>query len=138
MHKPTAGLDEVFRLYLFVRSIPSLTTTLEHLIDSLRNTSESSAATPSCSADILTEKFLLPLQSIAAKFRMYEQLVEHVVDLQRLPELKVNATHDADLQELQSEQEGLLQRYVKKMLYYWPIIFAAFTILVEFGNRGKC
>lgn len=114
MHKPTAGLDEIFRLYLFVRSIPSLTTTLTNLIDSLRGNTDSasSAATPHCGADILTEKFLEPLQSIAAKFRMYEQLVEHVVDLQKLPELKVNATHDADLQELQAEQEGLLQRYV--------------------------
>jgi DNA mismatch repair ATPase MutS len=114
MHKPTAGLEEVFRLYLFVRSIPSLTSSLQSLLDTLvQQHLESGDAQPGDvpeGARIIAEKFLEPLQSIAGKFNLYEQLVEHVVDLQKLPELKVNAMHDSDLRELETEQEGLLSR----------------------------
>ena len=114
MHKPTAGLEEVFRLYLFVRSIPSLVTSLQHLVDSLtQQCPEGEASGPEGvpeSARLLTEKFLAPLQSIAGKFALYEQLVEHVVDLKKLPELKVSAVHDPDLLEIETEQSGLLLR----------------------------
>jgi DNA mismatch repair ATPase MutS len=114
MHKPTAGLEEVFRLYLFVRSIPSLTSSLQSLLDTLvQQHLESGDAQPGDipeGARIIAEKFVEPLQSIAGKFNLYEQLVEHVVDLQKLPELKVNAVHDSDLKELETEQEGLLSR----------------------------
>jgi DNA mismatch repair protein MSH2 len=114
MYKPTAGLEEVFRLYLFVRSIPTLTSSIRNLVDTLSAApaeADAAAATNNGgSVDILTQKFLVPLQSIAGKFAMYEQLVEHVMDLQQLPELKINANHDADLKELETEQHGLCQR----------------------------
>ena len=55
--------------------------------------------------DILASRYLNPLRSIAAKLNLYEQLVEHVVDMQKLPELKVNSMHDSELQELETEQQ---------------------------------
>lgn len=114
MHRPNAGLEEVFRLYLFVRSIPSLITSLSGLVETLTAQHlETGVAAPGdvpASARILCDKFLEPLQSIAAKFALYEQLVEHVVDLSKLPELKVNAVHDSELQEIETEKAGLLQR----------------------------
>jgi len=34
--------------------------------------------------------------------------VEHVVDMQKLPELKVNSMHDSELRELETEQQVIL------------------------------
>ena len=117
MHKPTAGLEEVFRLYLFVRSIPSLINTLNDLVHTLQNPDAdhgnsvgADASHSAASVRIINQKYLLPLQSIAGKFAKYEQLVEHVVDMSQLPELKVNAMHDTALEELEEERKGLIGR----------------------------
>lgn len=104
MHKSTAGLNEVFRLYVFVRTIPSFITILQNIIDQLTQAKE---------IQVLQEKFLTPLQNISGKFSMYEQLIEHVIDFQILPDLRINAQHDPDLLELATEQEVLLQRAEK-------------------------
>lgn len=114
MHKPNAGLEEVFRLYLFVRSIPSLTSGLVGLTETLtqqhlESGNAQSGEVPN-SVRLLVEKYVDPLQSIAGKFNLYEQLVEHVVDLRQLPDLKVNAVHDADLQEIETEQSDLMRK----------------------------
>ena len=52
-------------------------------------------------------RLIAPLESVAGKFAMYQQLVEHVLDLDQLPDLVVNPLHDEDLQELHKEQRGL-------------------------------
>lgn len=116
MHRPSAGLDEVFRLYLFVRSIPSLTASLQGLVETVTAQFLEEGGSPGEVPDsvrILCEKYIEPLQSIAGKFALYEQLVEHVVDLSRLPELRVNAVHDSELQEIEAEQAGLQARAEK-------------------------
>ena len=52
-------------------------------------------------------RLIAPLESLAGKFALYQQLVEHVLDLDQLPDLVVNPLHDPDLQELHQEQQGL-------------------------------
>lgn len=115
MHLHNAGLDEIFRLYLFVRSIPALTASLLSLVETLtaqhlEEGGSGAAEDVPASVRILCEKYVEPLQSIAGKFALYEQLVEHVIDLSRLPELRVSAAHDPELQEIEAEQAGLQAR----------------------------
>jgi DNA mismatch repair protein MSH2 len=113
MHRPSAGLDEVFRLYLFVRSIPSMTASLQGLVETITTHHLEEGGAPEkvpASVRILCERYVEPLQSIAGKFALYEQLVEHVVDLSKLPDLRVNAVHDSELQEIEAEQAGLTTR----------------------------
>lgn len=111
MRKKTAGLGEMFRLYLFTRSLPDIVSVLEQL------------SQPSAGADedgsnedmhkTVLEKFLNPLRQMSGKFSMYEKLIEHVVDFSQLPDFRVNAQHDEELQELAVEQKGLEQRAEK-------------------------
>jgi DNA mismatch repair protein MSH2 len=113
MHRPSAGLDEVFRLYLFVRSIPSMTASLQGLVETITTQHLEEGGAPEevpASVRILCERYVEPLQSIAGKFALYEQLVEHVVDLSKLPDLRINAVHDSELQEIEAEQAGLATR----------------------------
>ena len=55
----------------------------------------------------LQSKFLHPLNDLVQKFDMLQKLVEHVVDMDRLPDLVVAARHDPLLQELDSDMRSL-------------------------------
>lgn len=114
MRKKTAGLAEMFRLYLFTRSLPTIITILEEFLqeqNTLEQTTNNHETTPIIHD--LQQKFLQPLNLIRNKFALYEQLIEHVLDFNALPDYKVNPKHDPDLQELYQEQKGLEQRAEK-------------------------
>lgn len=111
-HKSSAGLDELFRLYVFVRTIPSFSSILQRLVDDSSEVDgdDDDDDGGGQAAEVVRKRFLTPLQSISGKFSLYEQLVEHVVDMQHLPELRVNSQHDEELQQLAAQQDELLRQ----------------------------
>lgn len=84
---------------------PSIEESDEMTCDNNDNDSEENPLT-----ETLTRRYLTPLMQIMNKFQLYEQLIEHVVDFNALPEYKINAVHDVELQALVEEQNGLEQR----------------------------
>ena len=103
-----AGLAEVYRLYVFTRSLPVLVSSLETLVQQCGTATD---AQPAKSDDEQGEKiksfetrFVKPLTSIADKFAKFQQLVEHVIDMDQLPELFVSAKHDEELGQLAREK----------------------------------
>lgn len=91
-----AGLKEMVALWNFTNALPKLIGVCEELA---RDADHSTGA--------FSERVLEVLQSVADKFETYQRLVEHVVDLARLPDLVVNCRHDEQLAELSSEQDAL-------------------------------
>ena len=96
-----AGLAEVYKLYTFCKATPNFTGTLVDLVDS------SEADGKSELAYAIKEKFLDPLNALNAKFEKYEKLVEHVIDMKKLPEYMINSAHSPELQELRDEADAL-------------------------------
>jgi DNA mismatch repair protein MSH2 len=56
---------------------------------------------------VLTEKFVNPLRIISGKFSNFERLIEHVMDLAALPEMRINPKHSEELSELDEERRQL-------------------------------
>ncbi len=111
----TTDLAEVFRLYVFTRALPNILSTFNELLDVTTakidsNTDNLSAEELShirdCMATI-SQKFNVPLNNLTLKFALYQQLVEHVIDMNQLPDLVVNPMHDPELNELHEEQVEL-------------------------------
>lgn len=124
MQKKTAGLSEVFKLYLFTRALPGLVSVLTELLESCRVASESNGDNndenegdfgqmpmPIAQLEEITKtikrKFIAPLEALAAQFSLYQQLIEHVIDLDQLPDLVIDPQHDPELEELRTEQLAL-------------------------------
>lgn len=95
MRQGKAGLEEVFRLYLFVRSLPPALDALTSLA-----TATSEVTDESSLVDTLNASYLTPLGGIIKKFGLFEQLVEQVLDLAALPEFRVNPSFSAELTDL--------------------------------------
>ena len=100
--KKKAGLGELYRLYLFSQSIPTFCSILSELVAFCEHDEECRMS----SRTVLT-RFLTPLKQIGQKFSTFEKLVEHVLDFDQLPELKVSPKHDPRLKELSQEQGQL-------------------------------
>lgn len=126
----------MYRLYLFAQSIPRLVSFLTEFVDDVRHRSrgtdevdemledlleeeeeqlggdkkrmklDASADEPRVIA-VLTEKFIHPLRIISGKFSNFEKLVEHVMDLAALPEMRINPKHSEELAELDQERREL-------------------------------
>lgn len=109
MHKNNAGLNELYRLYLFVRTIPTVYNILQEYCETLKQQQQESDEKDDLPSvvQVLTSKFLTPLHIITNKFSNLERLVEHVVDMSQLPDLRVNPKHSAELQEIVEEQREL-------------------------------
>lgn len=125
MQKKFAGLEEIFRLYVFTRSLPALCDTLRETISTFNSenisadideealrgegstTPASSASSSPSKTTSLEERYFNPLNSLVSKFTLFQQLVEHVVDMDQLPDLQVRPLHDSDLLELHEERKEL-------------------------------
>jgi hypothetical protein len=99
MSKAKAGLAELYNLYTFTRSIPKFQETLKDLIATLPQTLEdtgtcSTAEEAAVIVNTIQTKFASKLDVISTKFKVFEDLVEHVLDFNALPELQVDAKHD--------------------------------------------
>ena len=139
MQKKTAALSEVFKLYLFTRALPSLVAVLSELLqscnvatysnednydDAMTNLSQIPLSNEKLEriAQTMTQKFIAPLEALAAQFTLYQQLIEHVIDLDQLPDLVINPQHDPELEELRSEQlalESQAEKLVKDARNGW-------------------
>lgn len=97
-----AGLSEVFRMYVFTRSLPELISTLTTLVQQCEGTSDMDRC------KTFEERFVLPLTKIADKFSMLQQLVEHVIDMDQLPDLLISPKHDTSLSDLSEERQANL------------------------------
>jgi hypothetical protein len=155
LRKKTAGLPEMFKLYLFVKSLPSLVAILTRFTQNIdeddepsnteQNTEpkseedddeEESTSHHSQLCKPLKEKYLLLLSQILNKFSLYEQLIEHILDFSVLPEYKINPIHDEDLQELANESKEL-ERKAEKLLSDAKSSYASgFDIRLDFSLSG--
>jgi hypothetical protein len=121
MQKKTAGLNEVWKLYLFTRGLPGIVSILSELLESCNKSTDASGddddvnfSQSSISGEKLStitktirEKFITPLDTLVSQFSLYQQLIEHVIDLDKLPNLVIDPQHDPELQELRAEQIDL-------------------------------
>lgn len=121
MLKKSAGLSEMYQLYVFVRTIPNLLDLLKDISaeDSEENMDENEQKTqvegfsPKDCLNQLKDRIIAPLDSISQKFFLYERLVEHVVDMEQLPSFKINPKHDPELEELRNEEAQLTKKIEK-------------------------
>jgi hypothetical protein len=145
MQKKTAGLGEVHKLYLFTRALPNLMSTLSELLESCKAKDDDKDEGDECDSsqisfddeklaaitDTIRGKFITPLGALVAQFSLYQQLIEHVIDLNQLPDLVINPQHDPELQELRTEQISL-QTQAEKLLREARNSWASFaTIQLE-------
>jgi DNA mismatch repair protein MSH2 len=99
MQKKNAGLEDAFRVYVFSRSIPSIVSILNEAVDSFSAESEA-LMKGECAQKMvasLKAKFIQPLESLDNKFNMFQQLIEHVIDMDQLPNVEVNPAHDTGM-----------------------------------------
>jgi hypothetical protein len=64
---------------------------------------------------ILAERYMSRLGVFMDKFTKYQGLIEHVVDMSRLPDLEINPRHDPELAELREETDSMdaeVDRYI--------------------------
>ena len=100
MQKKSAGLAEIFRLYMFTRAVPKIVSALTELCDDIQ---------PDLPArQSILDKFIVPFQSLQTKLTNYQRLVEHVLDFDKLPDYVISAQHDPELQELSDEQNEII------------------------------
>mmetsp|Transcript_31903 Transcript_31903/g.45919 ORF Transcript_31903/g.45919 Transcript_31903/m.45919 type:complete len:825 (-) Transcript_31903:85-2559(-) len=124
--KKKASLAEIYRLYTFSKTIPAISSFLSEIyaLKSTSNITTEKDSVESSPYDSLCEKFLTPLEKILNKFSVFERLVEHVIDFNQLPELKVNPQHDPELQELATEQAQLeadAEAILQKARQVWAV-----------------
>ena len=114
LNRKNSDLSDVYRLYVFIRSLPNLLSKLDDLISCSSPTEEQN-----CDGEekIITikKRYYEPLEILIDKFQMYLQFVEHALDLSQLPELLINAKHDPQLYEL-SEDIDVCHKDAEKIL----------------------
>jgi len=115
MEKKNAGLSEIFRIYLFTKCIPRIVSILEEFIE-LSSSSQINGEDYTAMSEVVRDRYLSPLSRVCNKFELYQQLVEHVLDMSQLPDLYVSAQHDEVLQELKEELEGLAPEAEKVLM----------------------
>jgi hypothetical protein len=113
---------------LFTRSFVKITSALEELVSEFAND-------PSGATSHLIEKYLRPLHDIDSKFELYRELVEHVIDMDRLPEVVISAKHDPELAELDEERCDI-EAAAKKLQDQANQSWGSFTdIKLEFNSQ---
>eukprot|EP01031_Cornospumella_fuschlensis_P031007 gene31007-37474_t len=133
MRRQSAGLDELFRLYLFVRSLPNVTQALQQLREEAETRMQAGQEGATCSASppfdplsppllsglappaadfgallaTLSAQYLQPLAALVASFGKFEELIERVVDMSALPELRVRGDFSEELQACYAQRAAL-------------------------------
>ena len=119
--KKNVGLSEVYRLYTFCKVMPKFESCLSALIEGCSEEKPETAA-------IIREKYLIPMESLNAKFGKYQALVEHVIDMNKLPDFMINPAHSPELQDLRDEADEL-DREAHRLLQEGRDTWASFTDL---------
>lgn len=127
IQRPNCDLETIYRIYLFTRSFVKVTSALEELVSEFSNDPNSTS--------YLIEKYLRPLHDIDSKFDLYRELIEHVIDMDRLPEVVISAKHDAQLAELDEERCDI-ESAAKKLQEQANQSWGSFTdIKLEFNSQ---
>ena len=102
MQGKRAGLKEIVAMYSFATALPKILSICESI---------SGEATEEARDNMTAfqERIITPLQAVCSKMDKYQKLVEHVVDLNRLPDLVVNSMHDTELRRLAEEMEDIVK-----------------------------
>ena len=110
LHKNTASLGDLYKLYVFTKSLQSIENLLQEHSDQLAfglaNGSSGSSNTAVVLKD-LSDKYIIPLSTMNRKFVNYQSLIEHVIDFNALPEFIVDAKHDEELLEIKTNMDEL-------------------------------
>ena len=159
MQKKKAGLSEVFKLYQFTNNLPKILVVLHELLDSCTKTPDEGAdgridadtdmdtetvggkimnlpaEKKATIAQTLRTRFIEPFEGMSAKFGLYQQLVEHVLDMDQLPDLVVRPSHDEELRELHDEQTDLVNQ-AEKLVKEARNGFASFaTVALDISQK---
>eukprot|EP00968_Pinguiococcus_pyrenoidosus_P000122 scaffold10_cov257-Pinguiococcus_pyrenoidosus.AAC.36 len=116
------GLVELFKLYTFCQA------GLPALLDCLSNAETQ--------VDAVVEQFLEPLRGLQNELRMYQKLIEHVVDMDNLPELRVNPRFNpalADLKESLDRVAGEAEAAYAEVQQEFPGLNIRFESSKEHG-----
>lgn len=95
IQKPNCDLEPIYRVYVFTKSLSKIALALEELASEAPNDPKTHH---------LIDKYLRPLHDLDSKFDLYRELIEHVIDIDRLPEVVISAKHDPELSELEDER----------------------------------
>eukprot|EP00903_Cladosiphon_okamuranus_P013061 g12182.t1 len=126
MQRRRAGLMEVFKLYVFSRSVHTFGETLGTHLDG-----EDGAGADEETKDLIKEKFVKGFGKLADGFARFLQLVENVLDMSALPDLVVNAAYSPELGELKDEMDeikGQVEELHEEARDGW----------CSFGEKDKC
>ena len=114
LHKNTASLGDLYKLYVFTKSLQSVENLLqEHsnqLAYDIANGSGDINANSALVLENLKDKYLNSLNNMNQKFANYQNLIEHVIDFNALPEFIVDAKHDEELLELRNNMNDIHQK----------------------------
>ena len=109
MSKKNAGLTEIYRLYIFTKSFPKILLILQNLHTELltqtndNDTIDEEFQYNKTLAETLHTKFIINLELLKDKFINYHNLIENVIDFNKLPELLINSKYDKELLEISEE-----------------------------------
>lgn len=120
-YKNNAQLSEIFRMYVFCRSLSSAVTALEELGNGVSEEKDSNI-----SLGHIQQRFIDPIRAINEKLEMYRSLVEHVIDFDKLPDFMVNSKHDPELKSVEEELEALKEQ-ADNLLHQARTRWASFT-----------
>ncbi|CAN0184702.1 unnamed protein product [Ascophyllum nodosum] len=125
MQRRRAGLMEVFKLYLFSRSVISFVETLEAYFEGDDKTVDEAVET------LIKEKFVSGFKKLTEGFSLFQQLVEHVLDMDVLPDLVINPSYSPQLEELRAEMDEIKEQVDE-------LHQEARDGWCDFGEKDKC
>ena len=131
-----ASLTEVYRLYVFTRTLPDLVASLNSLVETCEKEAgeaggcDGDASELAAKMTTFRQRFIAPISAIADKFSLFQQLVEHVIDMDQLPDLLISSQHDAGLAELSQEKDSI-QRKAEKIVHEAKSGWASFAAEVK-------
>lgn len=126
MQRKKAGLTEVFKLYVFSRSVHTFVDALQALDSHMDCDQDGQGAKA-----ILQEKFVKGFKKLSQGFSLFQQLVEHVLDMDALPDLVVNASYSPELGELKEQMDGIREEVD-------DLHQEARDGWCDFGDKDKC
>ncbi|CAN0055417.1 unnamed protein product, partial [Ectocarpus sp. 8 AP-2014] len=125
MQRKKAGLMEVFKLYVFSRSVHTFGDVLSGHFGEDEDEEETETE------KLIKDKFVKGFAKLADGFSRFLQLVEHVLDMDALPDLVVNSSYSPELGELKEEMDQIKEEVE-------DLHQEARDGWCDFGEKDKC
>ncbi|CAM9157187.1 unnamed protein product [Ectocarpus sp. 4 AP-2014] len=125
MQRKKAGLMEVFKLYVFSRSVHTFGDVLSGHFGEDEGEEETETV------KLIKDKFVKSFAKLADGFSRFLQLVEHVLDMDALPDLVVNSSYSPELGELKEEMDQIKEEVE-------DLHQEARDGWCDFGEKDKC